>query len=238
MDVDGLAREASKARRKIITVVSLIVICFGLDTLASGSYYLFLKQTRTDSEGYSLSAAYHVKTSTYAFFLALAPDNNPNDNALTKWVVTAANPNKEIFVGWTWLSDSLDYLKYFQMESPYPGWTWDYGTYITIMNINKTRVYNTAAPSGSPAQVSLWLDSAHTKGTATIYYDMKWDNSTRGNKAIIIMNLDGSANVEAYLQLGTKVPILTWLPYLLIVVGAASAVVGYIVFRKRRKMLT
>jgi hypothetical protein len=49
------------------------------------------------------------------------------------------------------------------------------------------------------------------------------------------MNADGSSNVQATLQLGFAVPILGWLPYLFIPLGAVLCLGGVLMFRRRRK---
>jgi len=54
-------------------------------------------------------------------------------------------------------------------------------------------------------------------------------------KMIVLMNADGSKEVNADLQLGFKVPILTWLPYILIPLGIVLSISGFALLSKRRK---
>jgi len=207
----------------------------GVALLASGGIIAVLNQIATDKEGYSLSNPYHVKSSTYAFMLGLSPDSDPQDTALTKWVVTSTNSNKELFVGWAWISNAEKYVSGMQFESPYPGYHWDYGPYSSMLNISTTQAWPGGAPSILPTKENFWIDSAQTNGSATVHYERNWDNSTLGDKALIIMNSDGAPNVQADIQLGTKVPILGWLPIVMIPLGLVLCIAGALLFLRKRK---
>ena len=203
--------------------------------MISGAVMAVLNVTATDSEGYTLSSKYHVDSSAYVFMVGFDPEKNPSDTALTKWVVTATNPSKQLFVGILW-SDNRDqgYFTNVKFEVPYPGYQSDWGPYSTSFTMAGTKIYNTQAPSVPPSQMNIWTDSQETSSVATIRFPRTWDNATLGNKVLVIMNSDGSANVQADLQFATKVPIFSVLPYVFIPSGAIAFAVGFVITKKRK----
>jgi hypothetical protein len=215
----------------------VLLLIGGLFLLISGAVMAVLNFTSTDSEGYTLSSKYHVDSSAYVFMVGFNPDDNPSDTALTKWVVTATNPDNKLFVGILW-SDYRDqrYFDNVKFEVPYPGYQSDWGPYFTSFTVAGTKIYNTQAPSVPPSQMNIWTDSQETSSVATIHFPRTWDNTTFGNKELVIMNADGSANVQADLQFATKVPIISVLPYVLIPTGAIVFIVGFVITKKHKTL--
>ena len=224
-----------KTHKGVILVAAILLVGLGVALLISGGAIAVMNQTTTDKEGYSLSTPYHVGTSSYAFLIGIDPDHDPADTALTKWVVTSTSPGKELFVGWAWINDSGPYLSGIQFEAPYPYWHWNYGPYSSTISIPTTKTWTGGAPSVLPTQENFWINSAQTSGSATIHYDRDWDNSTLGAKSLVIMNIDGTSNVQADIQLGTKIPVFTWLPLVLIPLGIVLFIAGAYAFTKHAK---
>jgi uncharacterized membrane protein len=222
-------------RRIAVLAISFLLIVLGFASLLTGVAMGFLNQTATDAEGYYLSDPYHVSTSAYVFMFPMVPAYDPSDSALTKWLVTSTNPDKELFVGWGSTLDTGPYLTDVQFETPFPDWEWEYGWYWSTLTVATTQTWNTAPPKTLPSQENFWMDSAQTSGNATIPFDIHWDNATTGNRALLIMNTDGTANVQADLQFGAKIPTLTWMPFVLVPVGFVLAFVGLAVFRRRAR---
>lgn len=227
---------------KIILLIGIVLlVLFGVSSILSGTVILILNRG-TDKDGYSLSDVYKVETSTYAFALWVSPLRipsylswmNPDDIAQTKWVVNAVNPSKELFIGWAKAADGENYLNGFQFETP-PSWHWSTTPYHPRMDIPSTVIHNEGAPSKPPTQENFWLKSAHSSNSSTINWDPTWSPQTDKN-ILIIMNADGSGNVEADLQLGFKVPIFSWLPYLLIPLGVLMCIGGIFLIRLRKRM--
>jgi hypothetical protein len=187
-----------------------------------------------------LSNVYEVRSSANAFALWVAPDQLPSsldwvnseDLYITKWVVSAAN-DKEIFIGWTKEVNGSNYISSIAFETP-PYWSWPVGPYYAEIDIPSTHIFGEGAPSKPPDEEVFWLKSDHSQNSATIVWDPVWDPNT-GRKMLIVMNLDGSSNIEADIQLGIRVPIFIWLPYLLIPLGATFIAVGTILIKRRRK---
>ncbi len=154
----------------------------------------------------------------------------PKPNGLS----TAVDSGKQVFAGWTEASDGAAYVDQFRYETPDQGWHWWVDPYYAEIGVPSTKIVHQGAPARAPADESFWIESVVTADTATIYWDPTWEQSA-GMKMIVLMNADGSSGVNADLQLGFKVPILTWLPYLLIPLGILLCVVGYLLFRRRKR---
>jgi hypothetical protein len=224
-----------KKRRIAKLVITFLLLGIGLFVLVAGAYFAFMNQTATDKEGYVLSQPYRIQSGgAYAFILGVNAGNTSSANAVLKWVVTSTDPSKELFVGWAWSNDADNYLNGVTFEAPYPVYNWHYGLYSALLNITTTTIWSGSAPSVSPGQENFWLDSGTTNATIAIHYDHTWDSSTLGNKALVIMNVDGSRNIQADVQFGAKIIIYGWLPYVLIPAGVILFMIGIAIFRRKR----
>jgi hypothetical protein len=228
-------------RKKVAFIVAAVLLCaFGLIALVGGAYITYLN-VGTDAEGYAISQNYPVQTSSSAFALWVAPMRITgafswlgNSNiAATKWIVTTPNIGQEVFVGWAKASDVETYLSGFSYESP-QSWQWHTEPYAPEINIPSTTTYNQGIPAVLPAQESFWTKTATTTNSTTIYWNPTW-NASNGMKVVVIMNADGSSGVHANIQFGFKVPILSWLPYLLIPLGIVLLALGLLMIKKRKK---
>jgi hypothetical protein len=230
----------SNRRKKILfLIVGLLLLILGVVAIAGGIVVVYFN-TSTDAEGYALSTVHEVRSSANAYVLWVSPMRisstfswvGEDISGTTKWVVKAVDGGKQVFAGWTEASEGSAYVENFRYETPDQGWHWWVDAYYAEINVPSTKIVNQGTPVRVPAEESLWIDSAVTVDTATIYWNPRWEKS-EGMKMIILMNADGSSGVNADLQFGYKVPILTWLPYLLIPMGVLLCVGGYLVFRRR-----
>jgi hypothetical protein len=228
-----------KRKRLLPTIVGLLLIILGIVAIAGGAAVLYYN-TGTDAEGYAISPVYEVRSSANAFVLWVAPLQSTgsfgwlgDDNvAETKWVVSTVDTGRQVFAGWTKASDGTTYIDQFRYETPDQGWHWYVDPYYAEIGVPSTKIVHQGAPARAPANESFWIDSVVTSDTSTVYWDPTWEQSA-GMKMIVLMNADGSSGVNANLQLGFKVPILTWLPYLLVPLGILLCLGGYLLFRRR-----
>jgi hypothetical protein len=233
--------KVGKKKRVLIILVSILLFIIGAAALLGGAAVLYFNMG-TDNEGYALSEKYEIKTSANAFALWVAPLRITGsfswlgyDNiAATKWVVTASEPGQEIFAGWAKASNIEPYVSKFSYESPDFFWSWRTIPYAPEIDIPSTSILNQGNPARPPAQEGFWLKTATTTNSTAIYWDPIWD-SNKGMNVIVIMNSDASSGINADIQLGYKVPILTWLPYLLIPLGIILLVFGLLLFKRRKK---
>jgi hypothetical protein len=236
------AREISANDRSktIVMVGSILLIILGSVAIVGGAV-VFYFNSGTDAEGYAMSPVFEVRSSANAFVLWVAPMKESifswlgEDNiAQTKWVVKAADSGTQVFAGWINASDGGSYVSQFMYETSDQDWFWRISPYYAKIDVPSTKIVNQDDPTRPPTDEIFWLDSVVTNESATIYWDPSWDES-EGMKMIMLMNADGSKGVNADLQLGFKVPILTWLPLLLIPLGIVLCIGGYLLLKKKRK---
>jgi len=243
MKTENQTVENKKPRKKtVILVLAVLFLVLGIASLGYGAY-IAIENQKTDSEGYALSNVYEVNSSVYVFALwmneydlspiwrALGADNF----AQLKYIVTSTDPNKELFVGYATASDAGPYLgQGITYETAYPEWNWIARPYYAAIEIPSTQVVNEEfpmAPPRLPQEETFWRISTHTNTTTKMYY-LPLNNMY----TLFIMNQDGSQGVQATLQIGFKVPIFSWLPYLLITVGLVLVLVGvYLLLRRKQK---
>ncbi len=239
--MDQSAPHKSSRKKGIILFASILLLFFALVALIGGALVLYFN-TGTDPEGYTLSEKYQVRTTANAFALSLGPIRRDSswyslfgmeNIAQTKWVITSIDSNKEIFAGWTIDANSTSYVNSFGIEVPDQYWRWQVRAYYAKIEIPATIIRNQGSPSQLPSELTFWTKTTSTKTASTLYWDPHWDPTT-GYYMLVIMNADGSSNVNADLQLGFKVPILGWLPYLLFPLGIILLIAGILLLRMRK----
>ena len=221
------------SKKRIVLVI--VIFLLGLFVLASGISVLVYNNQDTDSEGYTYSNVYHVNTSTYAFTLYM------NEYKLSTWsylgaanvaqikfIVKATNPTKELFTGYSTTAASEPYLKSFQCQIP-TYWHWTANPYDAEILINTTMIAGDGAPTSLPQTQTFWLTSAHSKSTAEMIY-----LPLHEQHIWYIMNLDGSKNVTADIQIAFKSPILTVLPFILLPLGLILAAGALYLLRRKK----
>lgn len=230
-----------KNRRIIITVLGVLLLVLGVSSIICGGAILFFNQG-TDEGGFALSNTYEVRSSTNAFVLWVAPLQLPSylrwmnheDIVETKWIVEASNPDEELFAGWTREDDGQYYLWGFTYETPL-SWNWRIAPYSAEIEIPQTAIYGEGVPERPPSEETFWLYSAHSEDTLTLIWDPVWDREQMGRNILIVMNLDGLSNVEADIQLGFRVPIFSWLHFLLLSLGVVLSISGILLIRRRKQ---
>jgi len=218
-----------------IKILGVIFIVLGLVVLAGG-IAVFIYNQETDSEGYATSNVYHVNTSTYAFALYMNEYNISStwgwlgqaNIAQIKYIVKTADPSKELFIGYARVADSEQYLREFQSEMA-TYWHWTARPYHAEIILAATTISGVGAPMELPQTKTFWLASAHSSSTAEMTYLPLHDRYIW-----FIMNLDGSKNITADIQIAFKSPILTLVPFILIPIGITLDVGGIYLIRRKK----
>jgi hypothetical protein len=182
-----------------------------------------------------------ARSSANAFVLFVAPAQdllpsylgwmNPKDVFKMKRLVRTNNSFNELFIGWARETDIVNKSEEMAVEVP-PFWTWDFEPYYAKIDIPSTIIYGCVTSGKSPTEFQFWLDSDQSNNLLSFNWDPMWDPET-GMKILVIMNLDGSDNIEADIQLGFKVPIFSWLPFFLFFLGIPLSLVGIYLIKKR-----
>jgi hypothetical protein len=76
------------------------------------------------------------------------------------------------------------------------------------------RTSGTGAPATAPGDQSFWVASADGSGTQALTWDAR-----DGNWQVVVMNADGSRNVDASLAIGAELPNLLWMGIAALAVG-------------------
>ena len=192
--------------------VSILLLALGLTSLVGGAVLFYFNST-TDSEGYALSDTIPINTDSHAFVLQLGPRRDSyvwmgvSNIAQGKWTVTSADPAKELFVGWATESSVSPYINLFSFLEPYGTWDWTTHAYYADVQLPITHVAGEGAPTTVPAGENFWMTTALTSANApaVLHWDAVWDAS-EGRRVLVVMNADGSSNVQATLSSALQFP--------------------------------
>jgi hypothetical protein len=221
-----------KTGKKRLVIALILFVCAFL--VLSEGIPIFIDNQDTDSEGYVNSNIYHVNTSAYAFILYMNEYKistwgflGAENVAQMKFIVKTTDPSKELFIGYATTAASEPYRLSFQCELP-TYWHWWAEPYYSEIYINTTTIEGDGAPA-LPQTQTFWLASAHSNTTAEMTY-----LPLHEQYIWFIMNLDGTKNITADIQIAFKSPILTILPVLLLPLGLILAIgVVYLLIRKK-----
>jgi len=222
-----------KTRKKRM-VLGIVLLVMALVVLAGG-ISVFMYNQDTDSEGYVYSNVYHVNTSTYAFTLYMNQFRlstwgflGAGNVAQMKFIVKPTDPTRELFTGYATTAASELYRQSFQCEIP-TYWHWNTEPYYAEIYINTTVIEGDGTPTSLPQTQTFWLTSAHSNNTAEMTY-----LPLHEQHIWFIMNLDGSKNITADIQIAFKSPILTVLPFILLPLGIVLTVGGIYLLRRKK----
>jgi hypothetical protein len=197
----GAARPRRSAGRVALIVTGAVVAVLGFLTVATGGALLW-GNSQKDADGYLSTATDRFHTKTYA----IATDNLDVDTDGASDLVSHdlfgavrvrvhSRDGKPVFVGIARTGDVGRYLG----GSAH--------TTVTDVNSSPFRVSYRDAGGGrpaAPARQDIWDAEASGDGTQTLNWDVK-----DGNWSVVVMNADGSANVDAGVSAGAELPWMT-----------------------------
>jgi hypothetical protein len=190
------------AGRVALIVTGAIVAVFGFLTVAGGGALLW-GNAQKDSDGYLSTATDRFHTKTYA----IATDNLDVDTDGASDVVSHdlfgtvrlrahSRDGKPLFVG---IARTADVDRYLAGSAH---------TTVTDVDTSPFDVTYRDSAGGrrplSPAAQDFWAAKATGDGTQTVSWDVE-----DGNWSVVVMNADGSANVDAGVSAGAELPWLT-----------------------------
>jgi hypothetical protein len=203
------------AGKVVLLVFGIIIVLIGLGLTTGGGGALWANAALTDDEGYFTTKTLQIDRSSHAVA------SEPTDVDVGSWwvwdwgdlatfKVEASNddPSKNVFVGVADEGDLRDYLRDVDYDE------------VTDLEIRPDRLEYRNRPGSSepaaPTTREFWLESVHGSGTQILEWELQ-----SGSWSLVLMNEDGSADLDLSVVLGVKIP---WL------VGAAVGVlVGGIV---------
>lgn len=230
-----------KKVRTLVLIGCIVLFVFGIVFTLTGVGLLAFNM-ETDADGYKQSSIYEVRSDSYAFALWVKSSSfpsyltwmSPKDIGQERWTVKTVNTDKPLFVGWAEAVDGENYLYSGIMFSTPPTWHRSIAAYHSEIEIPASIIYNQNAPPRPPTEETFWIETVKSTETSTITWDAFWE-SVEDRKILIVMNADGSRNVQADIQLGFKVPIFSWMPFVLIPVGLILCLTGAFLIKQKNK---
>jgi hypothetical protein len=225
-----LAASNSKGKKTFLVIFSVLLLIFGVVSAVAGAAFMYLN-SGNDSEGYAVSKPYTISTSSNVFVLWVG---SPTSEAQLKWIITSAN-SKEVSAGWGAQSAVESYVEQYRFATPIYGWNYHASAYTASLNITSVEVTNQDKPAFVQAPDSLWLNHVSTSGSTTMYCTPINSADNNGMGMLVITNADGSNGVNATIQLGSKIAVYGYLPYLLIPICVVLLIIGLLLFKRARK---
>jgi hypothetical protein len=232
-------RRSRSSSRDITTLLAIffggIIIIASLGILVGGGTVMWVQRTFSDSDGFLISGEVELQVDSYAMVgqgVDIDIDvNTPSyvrqpklgDFVTLKLVGTSNDHSKPVFIGIAqeraaseYLSD-VEYDEVVDLDWPYKqGW-----------EHQPTVSYNThhgGAPSQAPTTETFWEASITGSGAQTL----EWEPE-EGNFWFVVMNADGSPDVDVDMQIGAKIPFLKYIGNMLFAGGFISLLVGSLI---------
>jgi hypothetical protein len=218
---------ASK-KKTLLTITSILILLLGAVTVLAGAVIMYLN-TGNDAEGYALSNTYHIQTDSNVFTLWVGA---PVSEARLKWIIST-DASKEIFAGWGTAQTVNAYTANYQYTMPY-GWNYHAHAYEASLNITNVQIVNPEKPV-MPMPSGIFLDTVTTSSSTTLYCNPSSQDRTA---MIVIMNSDASKGIDATIQMGSRIALYGWLPYVLIPAGIMILVAGLLLVKRVQKQKT
>ncbi len=214
--------------RIIAAIFGVLLIVASIGLIAGGGGIMWVRRTFADSDGFLTSGEVRFHSDSYAIALRGVNVNvgidmptrmwmpRPGDLVTIRLVGTNSDPSKDLFIGIARDTDATGYLggveydEVSDLDWPYKPWG-DSQPQISY------RPHEGSAPAQPPTSKTFWMASTSGVGTQTL----EWEPET-GSYWVVVMNSNGSPNVEFDLQLGAKIPILG-------TIGSALMAGGFIV---------
>jgi len=190
--------DAGRSGGKIaLLVVGSVFGLISLGVLAGGVTAVVYDQTQRDAAGYLSSSFKGYSTGTYALVSENVELNAPGSSSfwdnLVGTVRIESQADHPVFVGIARTADVASYLGSVRHE--------------TARNFDhRFHTVGSGAPAAAPGDHSFWVASAEGSGSQALTWDVR-----DGNWRAVVMNADGSRNVDASLSIGAELPNLIWI---------------------------
>lgn len=209
--------------------VMLLLTSFGL--IFGGGFLIFGMDSISQPDGYFMSRSVQCGVSSYAIFqpgIEIRMDGMPVWRPMMQDIVTIKitaknnDPSKEVFIGIASTTDANSYLSTVEYSTlTQQPWVFDRWSQDKLPTFS---LHSGIAPSKSPVSMNIWVASINGQGTQSL----TWIPQT-GDYSVVIMNSDGSKNVDVSVQLGAKIPILRGIGVGLLVGGIIMGFLGALI---------
>ncbi|HSK15405.1 MAG TPA: DUF4389 domain-containing protein [Gaiellaceae bacterium] len=207
------------AGRVVLIVLGSLTALIAAGLLAAGGFLLWANETQRDDEGFFKTPTERFETDAYALssegfrIAGDVPRRLLEEEFATLRVRATDAEGGLIFVGVAREDDVRAYLE---------DVAYDEVTDVDFDPFEPT--YSRSEGSGEPGPPgaeAFWVASAEGPGTQSAEWPVE-----RGRWTIVVMNADGSAGVEADVDLGANVSFVIWLALGLLIAGALLLALG------------
>ena len=208
------------AGKIVLLVLGLIILLVSVGLLFTGGAIIWADIAIKDSEGFYTTKTIQLEKDSHAIITEPAGIDLEaawiwDWSNLVTFKVGGSNDNssKQIFIGIAQESDLNDYLSDVEYDE------------ITKFSIYPYNVEYTNHPGdsepGAPTSQTFWIASAHGDGTQTLEWELE-----AGTYSLVLMNADGSADVDLSVVVGAKVPLIFGVGVGLLVGGIVALLLG------------
>jgi hypothetical protein len=224
------------AGRIVLLVFGIIFLVASVFLLLGGGGLVGVHAAMTDDDGFYTTDATRLQSDSYAIATEPAEIDwgaacrsgrccDPGDFVTIKVEAENRNASQGVFIGIGPEDDVADYLDDVEYDeiTEWSSDAWD-------IDVEYRRHPGDSQPA-DPTRQTFWEVSAYGTGTQTL----TWEPES-GNWVLVIMNQDGSYDIDVSGALGAKVPWLFWLGIGLLIGGAVALPAGIVMvyFAARR----
>ncbi|MGD0802997.1 MAG: zinc-ribbon domain-containing protein [Candidatus Bathyarchaeia archaeon] len=215
--------------RIIALIFGGFILLIALGLMIGGGVLLWSQNSLTDRDGYMIMNPVPLTVSSYAIVqnninIYMNPGwwDTSNQSIVSIKITSTSNNDKPIFVGIVPQQVALTYFNGVNIDRLI-SYNWAPGRMIGG-DVPAYRTIPGGPPPTSPTSQVIWVAQSSGSGTQTV----KW-TPTSGEYWVVIMNADGSKEVNADVQVGVRVTILSWISWGLLIGGILVALVGIII---------
>ena len=218
--------------RVIAVIFGGLIALSGFGLLSGGLVLTSSQGMLTDSSGYINTRQVNLESPSYAIVQQNVNVNidpgmmwrmNNNDIVSLRITAKAFDPNEQIFIGIAPAQDAYAYLNtvyYDRLVNT--NWGWERSTGSQMQPTYQTHPGNPLPTP--PSTTNIWTTQAKGLGSQTL----EWSPRS-GDYWIVLMNADGSPAVDADVQIGAKITILSGIGIILSWCGLVTLLVGVLI---------
>jgi len=225
--------------RIIVLIFGVIGILISIGLLMGGGAILWMDNTIKDSEGFYTTETIQIEKDSYAIVTGPADIDietdldwgwqwDLGDLATFKIEGKSNDPSNQLFIGIARESDIDAYLSGVEYDE------------LTNIHINPYSIDYQNHPGsiipGAPTSQTFWTSSTYGSGTQSLEWELE-----AGSYSLVLMNSDGSSDIDIGVELGAKFPWLLGVGIGLLVGSGLALVIGsamiFLAVRRKKAVL-
>jgi len=215
--------------RVLSLVIGALILLIALGLVVGGGALIWSLSTLTDTSGYMVSNPMPLSVDSYAIVqngvnvhipsMVWAPASR---NVVSIRISATSNNGKPVFIGIAPQQSAVAYFSGVDIDR-LVSYDW---TPSSLPSRGSPAYVNIpgGALSTPPTSQVFWVAQVSGAGTQTVTW-----TPTQGDYWVVLMNADGSKTVDASVQVGVRVTILSYVGWALLVGGLLTAFVGFVV---------